>query len=414
MRTLITHPTGNEFFRYAAKGFYEAGMLQSLYTEIASFPGTLSYGLGSLKIFYDIRRRALDARFKDVVYTHPWKETGRLLAMKAGMKKLVAHETGIFCVDEVYKDLDQYVAKNLAKEKRKGLNAVYAYEDGAAFSFRQARTLGLTCIYDLPIGYWRAMRCMLSKEKELNPKWAITLGGFKDSTEKLNRKDEEISLADTIIVASSFTSKTLAQYPGTLPKVQVVPYGFPLAKEKQYRSFTGNQKLKVLFVGGLSQRKGLSYLFKAINDLGAHVCLTIVGRGGVDDCKPLAENIRKHTWIETLPHTKVLELMCEHDILIFPSLFEGFGQVITEAMARGTPVITTDRTAGADIIKHGENGWLVSAGCAGAISNALEQILLRPQVIADVGAAAVETAKKRPWDVYGRELAEAIGKSESL
>src|SRR5215472_9608687 len=113
MRALITHPTGNEFFRHAANGFYEAGMLQSLYTGIASFPGTFSYGLGKFKIFHDIRRRALDLRFKDVVHTHPWKEAGRLLAMKVGSKKLVAHETGMFCVDEVYKDLDSYVARHL-------------------------------------------------------------------------------------------------------------------------------------------------------------------------------------------------------------------------------------------------------------------------------------------------------------
>ena len=50
--------------------------------------------------------------------------------------------------------------------------------------------------------------------------------------------------------------------------------------------------------------------------------------------------------------------MKEHDVLIFPSLFEGFGLVITEAMAQGTPVITTDRTAGPDVISDNENGCL--------------------------------------------------------
>ena len=410
MSVIISHPTGNEFFRAAAKGFYETGTLQSLYTSIASFPGSFLYKLGSSKIFADIQRRAMDPGFKTLAHTHPWKEAVRLLAIKAGNKKLVAHETGPFSVDEVYKDLDKHVARNLEREKQKGGSAVYAYEDGAAYSFKQAKELGLKCLYDLPIGYWRAMRDILSAEKELNPGWAVTLDGLKDSPEKLERKEAEIALADTIFVASSFTFKTLTQYPGKLPPVQVVPYGFPLAKAKEYRSFTNDPKIKILFVGGLSQRKGLSYLFKAIDGLSDHVSLTIVGRGRVDNCKPLSENIGKHHWMETLPHSKVLEVMREHDVLIFPSLFEGFGQVITEAMAQGTPVITTDRTAGADLIKHAENGWLVKAGSAEAIEHILEEILSRPPLIAEVGTMAMETAKKRPWSVYGRELAEAVGK----
>src|SRR5438552_14619322 len=131
MPVLITHPTGNFFFRAAAKGFYDADMLQSVYTSIASFPGTLHYNLGSISIFSDIRRRALDNAFKDITHTHPWKETGRLVATKMRRHKLIQHERGKFSVDAIYKSLDKYVAKNLDKEKAAGLTAVYAYEDGA-------------------------------------------------------------------------------------------------------------------------------------------------------------------------------------------------------------------------------------------------------------------------------------------
>jgi glycosyltransferase involved in cell wall biosynthesis len=97
-----------------------------------------------------------------------------------------------------------------------------------------------------------------------------------------------------------------------------------------------------------------------------------------------------------------------HDVLILPSLFEGFGQVITEAMSQGTPVITTERTGGADFIKHNENGWLVKAGSSEEIKNVLNQIISRPAVIAEAGEQAVQTAAKRPWHVYGEELAKAV------
>ena len=411
MPVIITHPTGNVFFRAAARGFYDAGILHSIYTSVASFPGTIPYSLGAINIFSDIRRRAMENTFRHLTHTHPWKETGRLVATKLHRQKMVQHETGKFSTDAVYKSLDNHVSKKIGKEKAKGASAVYAYEDGALQTFTRSKDVGLECLYDLPIGYWRVMHDMLAAEKELNPEWAVTLGGLKDSAAKLNRKDEEISLADKIFVAGSFTLKTLKTYPGKLPQVFVVPYGFPEAKAKQYRSFAASQKLKILFVGGLSQRKGLSYMFKAMEGLEDHIALTIVGRMENYDCKPLVQNLRKHTWIETLSNDKVLDLMQENDLLLFPSLFEGFGQVITEAMAQGTPVITTERTAGIDLIEHGENGWLAEAGSAEAIQNILHELISTPRLISQVGTAALETAKKRPWSVYGQELAQAVERS---
>jgi glycosyltransferase involved in cell wall biosynthesis len=408
VRILVSHPTGNEFFREAINGFYSAGCLHAIYTSVASFPGTLSHRLGSVKKLSDIRRRTLPAAFKKITHTHPVKEWGRLLAVKAGKKKLVQHEMGIFSADAVYKSLDKYVAKNLAKEKQQGVTAIYAYEDGAYHSFRKAVELNMQRLYDLPIGHWRYMRSLLKEEKELNPGWANTLEGLKDSAEKLERKDEEIALADKIFVASSFTMNSLKAYPGTLAPVSVIPYGFPPATEKNYRNIGPSQKIKLLFVGGLSQRKGLSYLFKAVEGLDANLELTVVGRLPQISCAPLHRELCKHKHISSLPHEKILRLMHEQDVLIFPSLFEGFGQVITEAMAQGTPVITTERTAGADVIQHGENGWLVKAGSAEAIKNVLQEITNKPGLIEQAGRKALDTAKKRPWSVYRKELVEAV------
>ncbi len=406
MKIVVSHPTGNEFSKAAIQGFAGAQLLQSYYTAIASFPGSVLERFGRLRGFSDIRRRSLDPSLSKYVHVRPWKELARLVAIKAGNKALTAHEKGIYSVDKVYADLDNYVAKRLDGEKKHGATAVYAYEDGALLSFRKARELQLKTVYDLPIGYWRTMHQLLEKERDANPEWGMTLTGLKDSTAKLEKKDREIAFADIIIVASSFTKETLNAYPYSLPSVFTVPYGFPEAKKKAYRPINGS-KIKLLFVGGLSQRKGLSYLFKALKGLENHVELTVVGRLPGIACEALNAELLKHKYFSSLPHAKILELMREHDVLIFPSLFEGFGQVITEAMAQGTPVITTERTAGPDLIRHGENGWLVKAGSAEAIRNVLEEIIARPGIIGEVGANALKTTEKRPWSVYGEELAKA-------
>lgn len=408
MSIVLSHPTGNEFFRAAAKGFYEAGELESLYTAIASFPGTMLHKIGSLQLLQDVRRRTLDRNFKPVTHTYPLKEAGRLLSVKLNLQKFIQHEKGIFSVDAVYKDLDRHVAARLKHEQAKGAAIVYAYEDGAAYSFKEAGKLGMKSVYDLPIGYWQAMHDLVGAEKELNPGWASTLDGLKNSAGKLARKDEEISRADAIVVASSFTADSLHNFKGALPRICIVPYGFPPAQPKTYRCIQSNDKIRLLFVGGLSQRKGLSYLFKAVEGFESSVSLTVIGRGAVNKSKILKDNLARHTWIETLPHKEVLRQMQAHDILVFPSLFEGFGQVITEAMAQGTPVITTERTAGADIIKHEQNGWLVKAGSVDDIKNLLQQIIHRPEMIETTGRLALKTAAGRPWKMYEEELVAAV------
>ena len=381
-------------------------MLACFYTSIATFPGDTLDQLSSFPPLAELSRRSFDPALQAKTKMWPWREVGRLVASKAGLSNLIKHETGYFCVDSVYHSLDQYVASRIARHQIQG---VYAYEDGAEASFRRAKQLGLQCVYDLPIGYWRSAQRLLQPELERWPDWAATLTGLKDSPIKLARKDEELRLADRIIVASQFTASTLHDFPGSLAPVQVIPYGFPpIGEARQYNATITGRPLKLLFVGGLSQRKGIADLFAAVAALHPRVELTIVGRKASNSCPALDGALSCHRWIPSLPHDQVLQIMREHDVLVFPSLFEGFGLVITEAMSQGTPVITTDRTAGPDLIQHGYNGWLIEAGSTSALQFMIEELLASPASIAEVGRAAMETARRRPWEVYGHQLAMAL------
>ena len=409
MKLILSHPTGNANVREAAKGMKKAGILSVFYTAIAVFPGSVLYRLSTKEPLTELRRRLFDPTLECYTRTNPWSEMVRLVASKCGFDKLIRHETGKFCIDAVYQNIDKYVANKLALIlKKKKITAVYAYEDGAEYSFTQAKKLGLTCLYDLPIGYWRSARKLLTVEKENRPDWAATLTGFLDSEKKLARKDHELQLADRIFAASSFTALTLQDYPYKLPTITVIPYGFPpIAQNRSYEPVEG-RKIKLLFVGGLSQRKGIANLLEAVEDMEELVDLTIVGHKSVSDCHALNSALVKHNWIPSLPHDEILLLMQKQDLFVFPSLFEGFGLVITEAMSQGTPVITTDRTAGPDLIIHGVNGWIVEAGSTVSLKNQLEAIIQNRDCIKKVGEAAMSTARNRPWEVYGRELADSI------
>jgi glycosyltransferase involved in cell wall biosynthesis len=413
MALLFSHPTGNANVRGALAGLFDAGLLGEFHTAIASYPGNGWDRLGKTSVGREFQRRKFDARFQRLTVQHPGRELGRLVASRLKLTRLSRHESGPFCIDAVYQALDRATARRL-REKPRTFSGVYTYEDGALETLTAARQNGLPAIYDLPIGYWRSARTLLDGEFERMPQWAGTLTGFKDSEEKLNRKDAELAQATRIVVASSFTAQTLRAYPGTLPAPIVIPYGFPPVAAEPVRPphapVTQARPLRLLFVGSLSQRKGIADLFAAVNILGASVSLTVIGNQVTEDCAVLNRELARHRWIPSLPHDRILDEMRAHDVFVFPSLFEGFGLVITEAMSQGTPVITTERTAGPDLITHGENGWLIKAGSTEALVLQLEELVNNPDLARAAGVNARKIAAARPWSVYGSELAAALVK----
>lgn len=409
MKVIVAHPTSNQVNRAMIKGLNKARLLKRFYTTVACFPNDTLYKLGHFRPFSEIKRRSFDVALKDITKSNPFKEFMRMTLPKIGLQQLTEKDIAPYSVWSVYKNFDKKIASELPKEIRNGAVAVYAYEDGAYQTFKKASELGLKCFYDQPIGYWRAAKKMFEEEREKWPEWAVTMPGENWLDEKLTNKDNELKLADCVFAASSFTASTLKEYPHKIKDLRVIPFGFPETKaDKVFEKITNNRKLKLLFVGGLSQRKGIANLFAAVNEFKDQVTLTVVGKRISNDCRPLNEELAKHNYIESLPFQEVLNLMGEHDIFVFPSLFEGFGLVITEAMSQGLPVITTINTAGGDLIEHGENGWLVEPGNTEALIALLADLIKTPEQIVDVAKAALQTAKKRPWSVYSQEVVQVI------
>jgi Glycosyltransferase len=212
-----------------------------------------------------------------------------------------------------------------------------------------------------------------------------------------------LRLADRIIVASSFTKQTLAEASVTA-KIDIVPYGAPSSISDEIKRLSG--RLKVLFAGSLGQRKGLSYLLKAIDMMKSSVELTLLGRKAASRCAPLDEAVRKYQWIQTLSHDAMLREMQQHDVLVLPSLFEGFGLVILEAMAQGLPVITTDHTAGPDVIQTELDGFIVPIRSAEAIAAKLDLLASEPERLMSMKTAAKSKATALGWENYRRRLVE--------
>jgi alpha-maltose-1-phosphate synthase len=407
MPLLAAHPTGNANARALASALAGAGLLDEFHTCL-DYPADdrcLRWLPATLR--REAARRRLPANVKPHARLHPARELIRLLGPRLGLSALTRRETGPCSVDGVYRALDRTVAARLPR--RPALRGVYLYEDGAASAFAAARALGLRCFYDLPIGHWRAARRILGEEAELSPEWAATLQGLRDSPAKLARKDEELALADTVFVASSFTRSTLAGLPYTPADIVVAPYGAPSppAGLTPARRAPG-QPLRVLFVGSLGQRKGLRYLLDALAALGSGFELTLIGVPASARCDPLAAALRRHRHLPSLPHAEILAEMSRHHAFVFPSLFEGFGLVLLEAMACGLPLIATPHTAAPDILTEGREGFVVPIRDSAAIAEKLAWLAADEDRRQALSAAARARAGDFTWPAYGLALTQAL------
>lgn len=399
---ILSHPTANQNVRQAALAFAEAELLKEFWTGVSwNEDGFLDRCLAfSKRLQKELRRRSFPAALKPFIRTSPWREFGRQFSGQLGLDLLTRNENGPFSMDAVYRSLDHRVARRLANGG--GFRAVYAYDDGALESFRAAKSRGLKCIYDHPIAYWRKVREIQQEEANLHPEWTSTLGSLADSDEKLANKDNELSLADLVIVASTFSKATLALMPDLKAPVAVIPYGAPTIRASEHRH-EPTQKLHVLFVGALSQAKGLGYLLEAVSRLERGIELTLIGRR-VSPIVPSRDVLSRHRWIPSLPHSELLTEMSRHDVLVFPSLHEGFGLVISEAMAQGLVVITTPHTAGPDLISNGVDGFIVPIRSSEAIEEKLDCLLSDAKLLADMKAAAQRKASALSWETYRRQI----------
>lgn len=402
---LHSHPTGNANVRAASVAFYKSGLLQEFHSCLCwnkHFP--LAVFLPSA-VRSELERRSFPNLPLPLQRSHPWREAARLAAVKWNWQPLLRHEVGVLSIDRVIRSFDHRVAAALSRTH--GLRAVYAYEDAALTTFEAAQRLGLRRLYELPIGYWKSARQIFAEEADLQPQWASTITGLRDSAAKLARKQAELDLADTVIVASQFVRHTLESQQACGVPIHVLPYGAPPPTNHPLRG-PGSGPLRVLFVGSLGQRKGLSYLLDAVAQLGDSVTLTLIGRPTSTTCLPLNDALERHTTISSLPHGAILEQMRQHDVLVFPSLFEGFGLVLTEAISQGLPVIATPHTAAPDLIRDGVEGFIVPIRNSAAIAQRLSELASDRDQLEAMRGACLRRAGEISWSTYQSSLLEAV------
>ena len=402
---VLSHPRGNQNVRAALRALEASGMLRMFFTTV----GWREHATVSALLPQGLRREFARRSFPEIAPHHLSSFPRRELLRQLVIRLELDHVSGLapLCsIDAVDSAFDTSVAQAIAGGIP-GAQAIYAYEDSAAQSFEVARAVGLRRFYELPTLYWKTTHRLMEEEAELQPIWSATNDTLNDGAEKLARKDRELALADHIIVPSEFVRATLKESGDLRASIDVLPYGGPAPSGTPRAVSAPNEKLRLLFVGHLRQRKGLSYLFDAMRALDHAASLTLIGPKPVD-CAVLSEALGRHRWLGAVPYGRVLEEMRRHDVLVLPSLIEGFALVILEAMAQGLPVITTPNSGAATVIEDGVDGFIVPIRDSEAIVDRAMRLANRAE-LSQMSAAALRKAGTMSWANQERRLIELLG-----
>ena len=278
----------------------------------------------------------------------------------------------------------------------------YSYYADAAFRMMAGSGLPRILFQVHPNGKY--LRELFRQEIEKVPEARASLMEEAEMSPLFAANDEACAMADAVICASTFTRSSLAAA-GSVAPAHVVGYGVDLDVFTARSAAPSAKPLTVGFVGALSQRKGARYLLGALAALPKGAArLILYTRAAID-----RDLIRGFASVDVelrsgLSDTALAADIRRCDLVALPSIAEGFGLVILEAMACGVPVLCTTSTGGADFIRHRRNGLLIEPGSVAAIEQELAWALTHRDELFQLGQAARAEAEKHTWAEYRRKF----------
>ncbi len=414
-RAVVVHSGARDNYQ-VARALDEAGQLEALVTDLY-WPAERGWAAATARHLPASLRTQLGQRYAPCLRS----DRVRRLALR-GLATLLA-------------DKQRHLPFRWRQRLMRGTDAALGREAG-----RMARRTGATLLSYSYYGYHAfsecptpgmlfqlhphpaSMRRILGAELALHPDCAESLG--KEWELSLPEEDFERLVAETrmaahFLVASSFTRATLVENGTPAEAITVIPYGVDTRhfSPAPARRVPAGGPLRLLFVGRINQRKGIKYLLEALRLLreqgehngqsGPEITLTVCGRvvDGLELFQPFAGQV------EVRPSVSAAELLAayrEADLFVFPSVAEGFGQVLLESLACGLPVLSTTSTAAPDLIEDGVQGFLVEPGRADLLAERIAWACSHPEALLAMRAAARARAEQFTWGRFRAGVAQAF------
>jgi glycosyltransferase involved in cell wall biosynthesis len=219
----------------------------------------------------------------------------------------------------------------------------------------------------------------------------------------IEKERAEYAEADAITVPSGFAVDSFVAEGVARDKLHCIPYGVNLDRFKP--TAPRDSEFRVLYVGSLSVRKGIHYLLRAFTRAALpRARLVLVGGGSAEG----EELLRRYpvSNLELTGHLspeRVAEQMSRASVLVLPSVEDGFGIVLCQALACGCPILATAHTGGPDLVSGDDVGFVVPIRDAEALADRLTRLYRDRSLLAAQSAAALDRVRRiGGLDEYGR------------
>jgi glycosyltransferase involved in cell wall biosynthesis len=267
--------------------------------------------------------------------------------------------------------------------------AVYAFTSAAQELFEMARDHHIPCILDHASGFITVESAFYQQQWVRYPHWGSPRERTAGMDQYAERQRRELALADIVLVPSTFARDCLLRAGADSSKIVVLPLGLPLGGRERIIREQSTGPLKVLFVGRQALLKGVPDLVAALRLMSTdRLVAKVVGVGEVpgEAKSTLPKNIE---FVGEVSRTDVKWYYRWADVLVFPTVSDTFGFVILEALASGLAVIASTHSAAPDIIRPGQEGFVLPPMRPDLIAECLDRLCTDRKLLLDMQRAAL-------------------------
>jgi glycosyltransferase involved in cell wall biosynthesis len=396
MKVLIGAAANNAHLHQVGQAMDEAGALSRYILPFGGFP---------LRHPVVFARRSPAGIPKSKLRQHPAWDIARLAASKLGLPDP--------WVDLIWEQgelsFDRACARSIGSERP---DVYMGVEHAALASLQASSRFGAAAGLIFPSLHHAFRKKWLDPElarypQLLGPSARIIRG--RDAARD-SRRDEEMRAAEFIHANSATTARSLVEAGYPADRIITVPLGSPKAADDSELPAGPPAVPTVMFAGNVALHKGAHHLIEAWRSVAGSRRAKLDLYGGwalPEGFRPLpGENITAHGRV---PHEMVREAMRRASVLVLPSVCDGFGMVVTEAMAQGIPVICSANAGASQLVVEGVNGFVVPAADPDQLGKRLIWCIEHPRELHAMGRSAVDTARHWTWADFRAQLVRDLG-----